>query len=130
MRTHEHSQRCDGGCAVELLLARHSEPAAAAWLDEAALARRGVCVRFCSTGEPLRTAREDWPVPNTGREALCYLRQLRRASTGSACLAPLLGFAQAEPHYYEACKNASRTSDSAGVRSSPYLECLAMQACR
>ena len=82
---------------VDLVLTRHREDVS--WARHLGGV---VCVHVYNTGPPLAEAHSIIPkpiaVPNTGREALGYLRHIGRVHRGELEPAPLTVFAQAAPH--------------------------------
>ena len=89
-------------CPLHLVVARHLENIT--WVRKLGwLPSR--CVFVCRTQSSSSAGRGAQPVaqdelliPNTGREALCYLAHLRRIFDGHMSPAPLTAFVQASPH--------------------------------
>ena len=81
-------------CALHLVVARHAEDIR--WLHQLPwLPSR--CTFIYSTNSSAR-GHSQFAVPNTGREALCYLSHLRRVLNGEVAPAKLTAFIQAQPH--------------------------------
>ena len=79
-------------CKVDLVLARHYENTS--WTRP--LHEIGVCVHVYRTAGTIEV--DEIAVPNTGREALCFLQHLLRVFTEALQPAPLTVFAQGMPH--------------------------------
>ena len=89
-------------CGIDLAIAWHGEDVS--WLRE--LPSDRVCVHVYSTAAAATAAslhgygsvRSVTHLPNTGREALCYVEHIQRIVDGRIQDAPLIGFVQATPH--------------------------------
>ena len=78
-----------------LVVARFTENVS--WIHKAD--PRRMCVLVCNTGAPMRPAPlKIFQVPNTGREALCYLRYLTSMLASQRPLPPISAFVQGRPH--------------------------------